>query len=432
MIRSMKDSRIKWIGEIPESWDVVAIQRNFDEIKEINENMQCVIPLQYKYGKIIRKQENNCSEQKSIYTKYLLVKANDIMINGLNLSFDFITQRVARVEEDGIITSTYIALRPKATVDSRYATFLFKSYDGCKALHSMGRGLRSILSFNEFKKYNMPYPPLAEQKKIVDFLDGKCAEIDELVQTEEKMIEELKAYKQSVITEAVTKGLNPSAPMKDSGIEWIGEIPENWEVLSLKRLISARRGGAWGDDAANNYGDRICLRVADFNYDGLCIKEGDKTIRNYNPQTIKNLRLGSNDLLIEKSGGGEKTPVGRCVLPTGYEGCLYANFIDKLVIKAKCHRKYVTYLMYVAYLNGVNIPHIKQTTGIQNLDVERYLSERVVSPSFDEQKKIADFLDEKCAKIDEIIALRNEQINQLKDYKKSLIYEYVTGKKEVV
>ena len=220
--------------------------------------------------------------------------------------------------------------------------------------------------------------------------------------------------------------------MKDSGIEWIGEIPENWEVLSLKRLISARRGGAWGDDAANNYGDRICLRVADFNYDGLCIKEGDKTIRNYNPQTIKNLRLGSNDLLIEKSGGGEKTPVGRCVLPTGYEGCLYANFIDKLVIKAKCHRKYVTYLMYVAYLNGVNIPHIKQTTGIQNLDVERYLSERVVSPSFDEQKKIADFLGEKCAKIDEIIALRTEQINQLKEYKKSLIYEYVTGKKEVV
>ena len=432
MIRSMKDSKIEWIGEIPESWDVVAIQRNFDEIKEINENMQCVIPLQYKYGKIIRKQENNCSEQKSIYTKYLLVKANDIMINGLNLSFDFITQRVARVEEDGIITSTYIALRPKATVDSRYATFLFKSYDGCKALHSMGRGLRSILSFNEFKKYNMPYPPLAEQKKIVDFLDGKCAEIDELVQTEEKMIEGLKAYKQSVITEAVTKGLNPSAPMKDSGIEWIGAIPDSWKVLSLKRLFSARRGGAWGEDAANNEDDRICLRVADFNYDELCIKEEDKTIRNYNPQTIKNLCLSSNDLLIEKSGGGEKTPVGRCVLPTGYEGCLYANFIDKLTIKTDYYSKYITYLMCVAYLNGINTPHIKQTTGIQNLDVDGYLSENVVIPSLYEQKQIADYLDEKCAKIDEIIALRTEQINQLKEYKKSLIYEYVTGKKEVV
>lgn len=432
MIRSMKDSKIEWIGEIPESWDVVAIQRNFDEIKEINENMQCVIPLQYKYGKIIRKQENNCSEQKSIYTKYLLVKANDIMINGLNLSFDFITQRVARVEEDGIITSTYIALRPKATVDSRYATFLFKSYDGCKALHSMGRGLRSILSFNEFKKYNMPYPPLAEQKKIADFLDGKCVEIDELVQTEEKMIEELKAYKQSVITEAVTKGLDPTAPMKDSGIEWIGEIPESWEVLSLKRLFSARRGGAWGEDATNNEGDIICLRVADFNYDELCIKEGDKTIRNYSPQTIKNLRLKSNDLLIEKSGGGEKTPVGRCILPTGYEGCLYANFIDRLTIKTNCYNKYIVYLMSVAYLNRINTPHIKQTTGIQNLDMEGYLSEDVAIPSLDEQKQIADYLDEKCAKIDEMIAIRNEQIDQLKEYKKSLIYEYVTGKKEVV
>lgn len=427
MIRSMKDSKIEWIGEIPESWDVVAIQRNFDEIKEINENMQCVIPLQYKYGKIIRKQENNCSEQKSIYTKYLLVKANDIMINGLNLSFDFITQRVARVEEDGIITSTYIALRPKATVDSRYATFLFKSYDGCKALHSMGRGLRSILSFNEFKKYNMPYPPHAEQKKIADFLDGKCAEIDELVQTEEKMIEELKAYKQSVITEAVTKGLDPTAPMKDSGIEWIGKIPESWEVKKLKQFCDgALKYGANANGIAYRTDLARYVRITDI----LDNRLRDDILKQSLPNEIANdYILQDNDILFARSGG----TVGKTFIfdASKYGKCAFAGYLIRARISAENIAKYVYYYtLSTCYNEWKNRIFIQST--IQNIGASKYSMLDITAPSLDEQKQIADYLDEECAKIDEIIALRTEQINQLKDYKKSLIYEYVTGKKEVV
>ena len=433
MIRSMKDSRIKWIGEIPESWDVVAIQRNFDEIKEINENMQCVIPLQYKYGKIIRKQENNCSEQKSIYTKYLLVKANDIMINGLNLSFDFITQRVARVEEDGIITSTYIALRPKATVDSRYATFLFKSYDGCKALHSMGRGLRSILSFNEFKKYNMPYPPLAEQKKIVDFLDGKCAEIDELVQTEEKMIEELKAYKQSVITEAVTKGLDPSAPMKDSGIEWIGKIPECWEIMTLKSLFDFGKGLPITKEDLRVSGEKVISYGqihAKFNISTRIVNDMYRFVDSVYVDSHSNSIVKVGDFIFADTSE-DLSGVGDFVYINDND-VIFAGY-HSIILKSRMttSNKYLAYL----FLSDCWRSQLRsRVSGIKVLRNKKNILSRVtvLFPSASEQQKIADYLDDKCAKIDEMIAIRNEQIDQLKEYKKSLIYEYVTGKKEVV
>lgn len=422
MIRSMKDSKIEWIGEIPESWDVVAIQRNFDEIKEINKNMQCVIPLQYKYGKIVRKQENNFSEQKNIYTKYLVVKANDIMINGLNLSFDFITQRVAGVEEDGIITSTYIGLRPKATVDARYATFLFKSYDDCKALHSMGRGLRSILSFNEFKKYNMLYPSLAEQKKIADFLDGKCAEIDELVQTEEKMIEELKAYKQSVITEAVTKGLDPAAPMKDSGIEWIGKIPASWEVGRMKYVADIN---APCKDVKQY--ERISYAPME------CIKRGWMECQEISPLESSSglTTFEENDIVMAKV-----TPCfenGNIAVAKDLINGVALGSSELFVFRARTVlTEWLFYFLQNSKFTDLAKSTMVGTGGLKRVSPKFVSNYQMGVPSLYEQKQIADYLDEKCAKIDEIIALRTEQINQLKEYKKSLIYEYVTGKKEVV
>lgn len=428
MMRRLRDSGIKWIGKIPENWRIESIGRHFENRNEKVSDYDYAPLSVTKSGVVPQLDEvakSNAHEDRK------LVRRGDFVINSRSDR----KQSCGLSVYDGSVSLINLVLVPHGEIDSSYSSYLFNNYGFAEEFYRWGTGIVADLwstKWDLMRRINVPVPPHAEQKKIADFLDGKCAEIDELVQTEEKMIEELKAYKQSVITEAVTKGLDSAAPMKDSGIEWIGEIPESWEVLSLKRLFSARRGGAWGEDATNNEGDIICLRVADFNYDELCIKEGDKTIRNYSPQTIKNLRLKSNDLLIEKSGGGEKTPVGRCILPTGYEGCLYANFIERLTIKTNCYNKYIVYLMSVAYLNRINTPHIKQTTGIQNLDMEGYLSEDVAIPSLDEQKQIADYLDEKCAKIDEIIALRTEQINQLKEYKKSLIYEYVTGKKEVV
>ena len=141
--------------------------------------------------------------------------------------------------------------------------------------------------------------------------------------------------------------------MKDSGIDWIGEIPEEWGGIRLKELFNKKQGGAWGDEAKENENDRVCIRVADFDFERQTAKEGQKTVRNYNADVISKLQIQGNELLIEKSGGGEKTPVGRSILTDGLEGDLYANFIDKLPIKAANYPKYVAYYMKtVTYLYG--------------------------------------------------------------------------------
>lgn len=214
--------------------------------------------------------------------------------------------------------------------------------------------------------------------------------------------------------------------MKDSGIAWIGEIPEEWEGIRLKELFNKRQGGAWGDEAKENENDRVCIRVADFDFERQTAKEGQKTVRNYNADVISKLQIQGNELLIEKSGGGEKTPVGRSILTDGLKGNLYANFIDKLPIKKANYPKYVAYYMKTLYQNNIVIPYIKQTTGIQNLDLESLLFEIIIVPQYIEQKQIADFLDKKCAEIDKLIELQESMIEKLKEYKQSVITQAVT------
>ena len=220
--------------------------------------------------------------------------------------------------------------------------------------------------------------------------------------------------------------MNAMRNMKDSGIDWIGEIPEEWGGIRLKELFNKKQGGAWGDEAKENENDRVCIRVADFDFERQTAKEGQKTVRNYNADVISKLQIQGNELLIEKSGGGEKTPVGRSILTDGLEGDLYANFIDKLPIKAANYPKYVAYYMKTLYQNNIVIPYIKQTTGIQNLDLESLLFEIIIVPKYIEQQKIADFLDKKCAEIDKLIELQESMIEKLKEYKQSVITQAVT------
>lgn len=162
----MKDSGIEWIGEIPEDWTVKPSRYLLVENKNINIEFKEKKALQFKMGRIVRKKKDNdeINSLEETYSKYIIVNPGDIVINGLNLSFDFITQRVAYVEETGLITSTYFVVTPREQMYDRFLNYLLKSYDNCKALHSMGRGLRSILNFNEFKKYSLIYPPIEEQQ----------------------------------------------------------------------------------------------------------------------------------------------------------------------------------------------------------------------------------------------------------------------------
>lgn len=230
MARQMKDSGVEWIGEIPSCWELRPARCAFSEVKEKNAEGTETRALQFKFGKIIAKTNFNAEDDDYVadtITNYTIVEPGTVMINGLNLNYDFKTQRVALVTERGVITSAYLALRPdEQLIDAEYATYLFKGYESKMALHNMGAGIRLTLGYREFKNQPVLFPTLCEQRRIVAFFDRRCAEIDAVIERTKATIEEYKKLKQAVITEAVTKGVRGKRKMKDSGIEWIGEIPE--------------------------------------------------------------------------------------------------------------------------------------------------------------------------------------------------------------
>lgn len=217
--------------------------------------------------------------------------------------------------------------------------------------------------------------------------------------------------------------------MKDSGVEWIGEIPADWKIVRIKNCISARDTGAWGNEP-NGDNDIICLRIADFNYATFRFKNVDEdflTKRHYDLANTKNLLLQENDIVIEKSGGGEKTPVGRTVVFDKKYRAVYANFCERIRCKEIILPWYMQYVFVIFYLNGYVWNYIKQTTGIQNLDLTSMLSlEKVALPALGEQQKIVFFLDAKCSEIDNTLAKTHASIEEYKKLKQAIITQAVT------
>ena len=216
--------------------------------------------------------------------------------------------------------------------------------------------------------------------------------------------------------------------MKDSGIEWIGEIPEGWEVHRMKSCILQRDGGAWGDEATGETGDCICLRIADFDYEHFRFTDSNNlTIRHYASPIIKKLLLQKNDILIEKSGGGEKTPVGRTVLFDKEYPALFANFMDRLRCSDFILPQYLQYVFVTFYKNRYTQNYIKQTTGIQNLDLSSMLADEFVPvPNLNEQKLIVCYLESKCSIIDNLLSKTRSSIEEYKKLKQALITQAVT------
>lgn len=217
-------------------------------------------------------------------------------------------------------------------------------------------------------------------------------------------------------------------PMKDSGIEWIGEIPEDWTTIRMKSCIGQRDSGAWGNEPNHTEGDCVCLRIADFDYDKFRFKDTqDLTVRNYPLDIISKLKLKINDILIEKSGGGEKTPVGRTVIFDKSYTALYANFMDRLRCNEYIDPFYMLYVFVTFYKNEYTRNYIKQTTGIQNLDLTSMLAKEFIPlPSLSEQQKIAEFLDEKCSHIDSVLDKTKASIEEYKKLKQAVITQAVT------
>ena len=419
-MREMKDSGIEWIGEIPSDWAIKPLYCFFAERKNKNILGKEDNLLSLSYGKVIRKDINtNEGLLPSNYNGYNIVEAGDIVIRPTDLQNDQRSLRTGLVTERGIITSAYIALKPISRIISRYYHYLLHTYDILKVFYNMGGGVRQGLNYDEFAKLKIFSPSPLEQQHIADFLDRECGKIDSIIVDVEKQIDTLEQYKRSVIFETVTKGLDRSVQMKDSGIDYVGAIPECWIVEPLyihfregkKRNVACKEENllslSYGKVIRKDINTTEGLLPASFSTYNI-VFEGDIIIRPTDLQNDKrSLRTG---LVKEK-------------------GIITSAYID-LVPFIGVNSRYYQYLLHTYDVMKV---FYNMGNGVrQGLNYDEFSKLLVLSPSEREQQAIADYLDKKCAEIDGVIADKKEQLEVLENYKKSVIYEYVTGKKEVV
>lgn len=419
MAREYKDSGIKWIGMIPKEWKVCITSSLFHEHKEKNIGLKNTNLLSLSYGKIKRKDINtNEGLLPQSFETYNVIKEGDIVFRLTDLQNDKRSLRTGLCEEDGIITSAYLTLRANNALYCTYFHYLFHSYDECKVFYGLGDGVRQGMNWVDVKNLVIFEPPFYEQQKIADYLDKVCGEVDEMIALQEKMIEELKAYKQSIITEAVTKGLNPNAPMKNSGIDWIGEIPEHWKVIRIKYLLKERK-----ERSVNGVEEPLSMSQK---Y-GLIPTKDMEMIPNMASSFVGAKLVYKNDLVFNKL----KAHLGVFAV-SDYEGLVspdYAVYSSTSIV----NEKYLEYLFKTPQYIG---EFIKLSSGVGAGLTRLYTSDLYsingIVPPIEEQNAIVSFINTKCSEIDSLIAIKQQKATELKEYKKSVIYEYVTGKKEVV
>ena len=432
-----KKSEVDWIQDIPDKWGIRVLFQIADQVKNKNKNLKEKNLLSLSYGRIKRKDINNPEGLlPESFDGYNIIEENDIVLRLTDLQNDHTSLRVGQAKERGIITSAYTTLRPSRLVNPQYLYYTLHAYDLIKGFYGMGAGVRQGLNYDEVKTIKVPFPSLEEQGCIVSYLEEQIAQIDFLIEEAKASVEDYKKWKASVIFETVTKGLNSDACMKDSNTTWIGKIPSHWRRLPIKRVVNARDGGAWGDEPTGENNDRICMRVADFDFEYGIFKhqaEAMYTKRKYSASQIEKLTLAQGDILVEKSGGGEKTPVGRAVLFDLEVPALYANFMDRIRVDSDVVLPaFFEYYWQAMYYLAITKIYIKQTTGIQNLNISSLLEkEGIVFPDLLEQNQIVQYLNDFTDKVRDLISEKESLISDLEVYKRALIYETVTGKRKV-
>lgn len=424
-----KDSGIAWIGEIPGEWRVDILSLHLYDHCLYNDHLKENNLLSLSYGRIIRKDINTKEGLlPSSFNRYNIIDKGDIVLRLTDLQNDKKSLRTGLCKERGIITSAYLTLRNRGYDDSSFLHYLLHTYDLCKVFYGMGNGVRQGMNYSDVRKFKIPCPPLSVQQSISSFLDTKCGEIDSLISLQEEMISELQAFKQSVITEAVTKGLDKNVKMKDSGVEWIGEIPEHWKLPQLRFVTSKIGSGSTPTGGANVYVNEGVKFLRSQNVYNEGFKLDD--VAYITPEThnqMSGTKVLEGDILFNITGGS----IGRCCLVDANLGEANVNQHVSIVRPSSIYGKYLMY--YLQSEAGQMQVNILQTGGNrEGLSASAFSEFHICVPSPNEQHSIATYLDKKTSLIDSLIALKQQKITELKDYKKSIIYECVTGKKEVV
>ena len=422
MNRIMKETNIPWIGQIPEDWQVRQVKQAFNICKEkANDKNPVVLSLARDSVKI-RDISNNEGQLAESYENYNPVKVGDLLLNPMDL-YSGANCNMSVVE--GVISPAYSKLRAKVDLEPRFFDYYFKTQYWTMAMFAHGKGVsfdnRWTLNNDTLKGYYLPFPSKDEQVRIVKAIKSKEEKINALITNEEKQIEKLKAYKQALISEVVTKGLDPNVPMKDSGVKWIGYVPKGWNILYLKQ-ISIIKTGSTPPTSISEYfdGEINWYTPSDF--------RSSKTISSERKLTNKaivdlniNLFPKHTTLIVGIGGTAGKISI--------IENAGYSNQqITAILSKKDINKKYLYYCLTAA---SKYLKDNAMYTTLPLINNEYLKNFKVCVPELNEQNEISKFLEEKCLVIDSIIECHNFRIKSFKEYRQSIIYEYVTGKREV-
>ena len=415
-MREMKDSGVEWIGEIPSHWVILANKHLMKKVKNIRTKYtgEDVLSLTMR-GVIVRDLDNPSGKMPATFDGYQFVEAGNLLMCLFDI--DVTPRCIGLIKNDGVCSPAYSQFHLFENADAGYYYYYYLHLDNTKELLHLAKNLRHSLTEEQLGFIPTVHPPIHEQRKIVAFLDKKLSQVDTLICNVQAQIEKLKAYKQSLITEVVTKGLAPTVPMKDSGVEWIGEIPETWSTIRVKQLLKERKERSVdGSEEPLSMSQKL----------GLVPTRMMDMVPNMASSFVGAKLAYIDDLVFNKL----KAHLGVFSV-SKYDGLVspdYAVYYST----GKVHLKYLEYLFKTPQCIS---EFRKRSTGIAagltRLYTDGLFAIECPFPNMDEQVAIVDYLNKKCSYIDQLMTIKQAKIEKLEQYKRSLIYEYVTGKKEV-
>lgn len=425
-MREMKDSGIPWVGGIPKNWEIMPNKYLMHKVKKICPvyNGENILSLTIQ-GVIIRDFDLG-GKMPATFDGYQIIYPGNLLM--CLFDYDVTPRCIGLIKDKGLTSPAYSQFVMNQGADARYYYYYYLLLDFTKELLHLAKNLRHSFTEEQLGKIKVPVPPIEAQQRIADFLDSKCAKIDSVKKNVEAEIETLKEYKKSVITEAVTKGLNKNVEMKDSGIPWIGNIPKKWQIVPLKRLVLMPiKDGTHQTPTYTESSNGIPFLSSGNVRTGKINWENIKYITpELHEKLSKEVKPQINDILLAKNG----TTGVAAIVDKNY---IFDVYVTLAVIRANPQYLIPRFLLYAINSNISKYQFNQSLKGIgtPNLHLDEINKTRILVPTLAEQCQIADFLDAKCARIDSIVEDKQKQISTLDEYKKSLIYEYVTGKKEV-
>ncbi len=426
-MRKMKDSGIEWIGEIPEGWEVLAHKYIMHKEKSICEHYsgEDVISLTLN-GVVKRDLENPSGKMPTTFDSYQFVNPNDLLLCLFDI--DVTPRCVGLVRDYGVTSPAYSRFKIHSGFCNAYYNYLLRFIDDEKVFVHLSKNLRSSLTESDFGVIKTIVPPKAEQQRIADYLDNRTFEIDTLLSKARSSIEEYKKLKQAVITQAVTKGVRGEREMKDSGVDYIGQIPSEWFFCKLRNVGDTQNGIS---KSSEFFGKGFPFVSYSDVYKNYSLPFAVSGLVESTPEEQERYSVKEGDIFFTRTSETIEEVGFSCVCEKDIPNATFAGFLIRVrPFSDKLHTPYAKYYFRSSHLRFYLVKEMNLITRA-SLGQSLLKSMPVLLPPLEEQKEIADYLDAKCAEIDGLIAKKEQLVKELESYKKSLIYEVVTGKREV-